>query len=542
MRFEKKLVSYTQREIWEEYCSFLDLSMEEYMEIQNRLLLEQIELMSKCELGQKIFKGKKPTTVKEFLTEIPLTKYEDYADILLPKNESALPGKPAVWLETTWESGNHPVKVAPYTEEMLSVYKNNIIAAMILSTSDKKGQFKVKPNENVLYGLAPLPYATGLFPMLIDSEINMNFMPSLKEAKGLSFSQQSKEGFKQASKCGIDLFFGMSSVIYSISKRFEEQGFSSSGGGLSSLVGMTPKMMLKAASAAYVSKRDKTNIKPKDLFNIDGFVCVGTDTILYKKELEEFWGRRPLEVTGGTEPTCVGTETWSKDGMVFFPDACFYEFIPESEMYRSIDDPEYVPLTYLMDEVVANQLYEIVITVLKGGAFVRYRVGDMYRCIRTKNPYDDLDIPQFEYVDRIPTVIDIAGFTRITENSINKVIEYSKLDVEFYTAYKEYDDKNRSFMHMCVEMSDEAVHNSMITGQIIKDHLSVYFRNFDHDYNDLKKLLGIDPLKVTILPCGTIDKYISRFGKSLRSINPKKEEIIELLRIADRDGGAAECR
>ena len=59
MRFEKKLVSYTQREIWEEYCSFLDLSIEEYMEIQNRLLLEQIELMSKCELGQKIFKGKK---------------------------------------------------------------------------------------------------------------------------------------------------------------------------------------------------------------------------------------------------------------------------------------------------------------------------------------------------------------------------------------------------------------------------------------------------------------------------------------------------
>ena len=81
----------------------------------------------------------------------------------------------------------------------------------------------------------------------------------------------------------------------------------------------------------------------------------------------------------------------------------------------------------------------------------------------------------------------------------------------------------------------------MITGQIIKDHLSVYFKNFDHDYNDLKKLLGIDPLKVTILPCGTIDKYKDRFGKSMRSINPNKEEIIELLRIADRDGGAAEC-
>ena len=148
-----------------------------------------------------------------------------------------------------------------------------------------------------------------------------------------------------------------------------------------------------------------------------------------------------------------------------------------------------------------------------------------------------MEIPQFEYVDRIPTVIDIAGFTRITENSINKVIEYSKLGVEFYTAYKEYDEKNRSYMHMCVEMTEEAIHSSMITANIIKDHLSVYFKNFDHDYNDLKKLLGIDPLKVTILPCGTIDKYKNRFGKSIRTINPKKEEIIELLRIAEWNGG-----
>ena len=132
MRFEKKLVSYTQKQIWEEYCSFLDLSMEEYMNIQKRLLIEQIDLMSKCELGQRLFKGKTPKTVKEFLSEIPLTTYEDYADILLPKNEAALPAKPSVWLETTWESGNHPVKVAPYTVEMLSVYKTNIIAAMIL--------------------------------------------------------------------------------------------------------------------------------------------------------------------------------------------------------------------------------------------------------------------------------------------------------------------------------------------------------------------------------------------------------------------------
>ena len=41
-----------------------------------------------------------------------------------------------------------------------------------------------------------------------------------------------------------------------------------------------------------------------------------------------------MELFAGTEPTCIGTETWTRNGMYFFPDACFYEFIPESEMEK----------------------------------------------------------------------------------------------------------------------------------------------------------------------------------------------------------------
>ena len=540
MRFEKKLKSCTQQEIWDEYCSFLDLSMEEYMNIQKRLLEEQIELMSQCTLGKRLFKNGVPKNADEYRRMVPLTKYEDYADILLAKNENALPKKPAVWLETTWESGSGCIKVAPYSENMLEVYKTNIIAAMILSTSEKKGKFKLKPNENVLYGLAPLPYATGLFPLLIDSEINMHFMPSLKEAKNLSFSQQSKVGFKQASKYGIDLFFGMSSVIYNISKRFEETGFSKGGGGLKSALGMSPSMLARSAKAYYASRRDDTIIKPKDIFKIDGFVCVGTDTALYKKDLEDFWGIRPLEVSGGTEPTCIGTETWSKDGLVLFPDACFYEFIPEQEMLKSLEDESYVPNTYLMDEVSAGSKYEIVITVLKGGAFMRYRVGDVFRCIRIKNPKDGLDIPQFEYVDRIPAVIDIAGFTRITEASIKKVIEYSKAEIDRFTAVKEYDENGRSFLHLFAEMRKDAAMSFSLSESIIREHLSVYFKNYDSDYNDLKRLLGIDPLKVTLLRYGCFDEFERIFGKKIKNINPPCEDIIELVKI--NGGGVRACR
>ena len=34
--------------IWKEYCGFLDLTMQDYMKIQNRLMEEQIQLWSNC--------------------------------------------------------------------------------------------------------------------------------------------------------------------------------------------------------------------------------------------------------------------------------------------------------------------------------------------------------------------------------------------------------------------------------------------------------------------------------------------------------------
>ena len=83
-----------------------------------------------------------------------------------------------------------------------------------------------------------------------------------------------------------------------------------------------------------------------------------------------------MELFAGTEPSIIGTETWTRNGMYFFPDTCFYEFITEKDMLHNYEDPTFTPPTYLMDEVVPGEKYELVITVLKGGAFARYRVGD----------------------------------------------------------------------------------------------------------------------------------------------------------------------
>lgn len=122
---------------------FLDLDLESYMKIQRRLLEEQIGLWCASPLGKKILKDRRPKSIDEFRSMVPLTTYEDYADVLLLKKEDMLPDKPIIWIQTTWEGGKHPIKVAPYTSGMLKTYKNNILTCLMMATSKGRGSFDI---------------------------------------------------------------------------------------------------------------------------------------------------------------------------------------------------------------------------------------------------------------------------------------------------------------------------------------------------------------------------------------------------------------
>lgn len=540
MKFEEKLKNKQHDKIWQEYCGFLDLDLDSYMKIQKRLMSEQISLWSSCELGKKLLKGKRPQSIDEFRQMVPLTTYGDYADILLQKKGDLLPDHPIIWIQTTWEGGKHPIKVAPYTKSMLETYRNNVIACLMLSTCSKKGKFDVRATDKFLYGLAPLPYATGLFPLALNEEIDIEFLPHVKDAVKMSFSARNKEGFKMGLKKGIDFFFGLGSVAYCVSQSFAGTGKSSSRQGedkpkKSIIFNCSLRMLVKLIYAQYRCKKEGRALKPKDLFQLKGFMVAGTDNQCYKDDLEDLWGIRPMELFAGTEPSCIGTETWTRDGMYFFPDTCFYEFIPEAEMYKNMEDDSYEPNTYLMNEVVPGEKYELVITVLKGGAFVRYRVGDVYQCVGLENSEDETRIPRFKYIDRIPSIIDIAGFTRISENSIQDVVDISGLPIENWIAVKEYTKQNRPMMHMYVEMKSEEIMNVALSKEILREHLSIYFKYVDQDYKDLKHILGMDPLKITILKCGTFAAYELQKRKTLKHINPSTFEVMELLRFENKD-------
>jgi len=76
-----------QDEIWDHYCNFLELSTEEAMQIQYRLLEEQLDLLKKSKLGRELLKDMASDSIEEFRRKVPLTTYKDYAPSLLEKNE-----------------------------------------------------------------------------------------------------------------------------------------------------------------------------------------------------------------------------------------------------------------------------------------------------------------------------------------------------------------------------------------------------------------------------------------------------------------------
>jgi hypothetical protein len=533
MKYATKLKKQHDVNLWGEYCGFIELDYPGFKKIQDRLMEEQIKVWSDSGIGQSILKGKHPRNIDEFRRMVPLTKYEDYADILLNRRVDMLPEEPVIWLETTWEGGRHPVKTAPYTNGMLEAFNNNMLSIMTFASSRERNQSLLREKDRVLFGLAPLPYVTGLFPLVLDREIKFNFLPPVKEANAMSFSERNKVGFKMGLAGGIDGFFGMTSIIAYMTEHFSKSAGSHHSGGsgddeAGSIYRMKPKMIGRYLKAKSTCKKENRPMLPRDIFRLKALVCAGTDTACYKQQLQDAWGITLQEIFAGTEMSLLCTETTSHDGMVFFPDSCFPEFIREEDSIRCQDDPTYQPKTLLLEELEEGKNYELVITSLKGGAFARYRVGDMFRCI---SRYGDAStkLPLVSFIDRIRDVIDIAGFTRITKNSVSDVVSLSRLPIEDWVARKEFFEGKRPYMHMYIEIRPDSVDNSELSVQVLREHLKVYFKSLDTDYDDLEKILGIDPLKITVLKCGTFNKYYEREGKRISHMNPSTYEINELI-------------
>ena len=69
-----------------------------------------------------------------------------------------------------------------------------------------------------------------------------------------------------------------------------------------------------------------------------------------------------------------------------------------------------------------GERYELVITSFYGMPFVRYRLGHLIRITALADDEAEIHLPQMVFETRADDLIDIAGFTRISEKTVTQAI------------------------------------------------------------------------------------------------------------------------
>jgi hypothetical protein len=521
----------SEADTWSKYCGFFNLSVPEFMEIQENLLLEEIEFMASSPIGKKLMGEAVPTSVEELRSTVPMTVYEDYAPFLEEQKEDTLAKKPYTWAHTSGASGTF--KRVPYTREFYRCALDNLMAAFILACSRKRGQSTLTRGDKVLFNVAPSPYISGILAAGASRMFNLRPVMTSDEQDNMDFKDKVTKGFELSLRTGVDILVAMTSVLVKLGNDFNNL----SQDNRKSKRMSSPLALPRLARAFLHSKLERRDILPRDLWPVKALIGWGIDTSVYREQVYRYWGAYPYEMHACTEAGIMALQNWNKKDLTLIPYSNFFEFIPEDEWLRNKEDFFYQPRTVLLSEVKPGQRYELVITSFYGMPFLRYRLGHLIRITALEDEEAQVTLPQMVFETRADELIDIAGFTRISEKTIAQTIVNAGLTVEDWAIRKEIGNGKTS-LHLYIELNGEYSRNDIIP--VLHGELA----RIDPGYRDLERMMDIRPLEVTILHPGTFGDYYMQqrdSGAELMQRKPPRmntpDDIIgELLRISNRQG------
>jgi hypothetical protein len=523
-----------KEELWQMCCGFLNLSLEQFMTIQNRLLLEQIELLKNSELGRRLMHGAMPETVQEFREQVPLTTYADYLPELVQKNEDVLPTKPAMWVHTVGRIGEYNFKWVPLPERFLCEFERVAGGIGLLASCNSQGHFLMKEHLKTLATMASRDYGSGIVAYLMQQALGFDLLPA--DIAEMTFQERLEAGFAETLSRGLDAFGGLPSILAYVGEMFKQGAITVDTRFLLS----HPRALACFLKGLIKSKLAHRSLLPKDLWSAKVVVGGGADSAVFREKVEELWGRKPLEIYGATEGGVYATQTWDHEGMTFIPNLNFFEFIPEREWFKWQLDHSYRPKTVLLDEVKAGEKYEIVLTNFHGGIMTRYRIGDVVEITSLRNEKLNIDIPQMVFHSRADDLIDIAGLGRLTERVIGEAVENTGIPYVDWVARKEIID-SKPVLHLYPELGAGYIASEESLATAIREQFKKldrkYRSNFYRLIGDMETVLDLTPVQVTLLPQGAFSNYVARRqseGATLESltlphVNPS-EDVLSLLR------------
>ena len=524
---DKYFQTLTQDQVWQRYCGFLKLSIDDFMDIQKELLMDEVERVADSTLGKKIMGSQKPTSVDEFRRMVPLTLYQDYEPYLTEQRDDALAQKPELWCHSAGRGG-YP-KWIPYTVEYFEKVIRNWLASFILASSRKEGQVNIGPGLRLLAVLPPPPYPSGSTLAAMPQYFSFQAIPPLEGATKADFQERMRKGLEIALRDGVDIASALGSIMVRIGEGFSGQTRSM---GFAPYM-LHPRVIYRVLRGKLRSRREKRTMLPKDLWPVKGIVTGGVDTAIYKDAISHYWGIEPYEFYVATEIAIGAMQGWNKKAMTFCPDNVFLEFIPEQERLKSKDEEGHQPSTVLFNELEEGNLYELVITQFYGMPLLRYRMNDLFQVVALRDDETGVSLPQLVFQRRVADIIDLAGLATLDEKTIWRAIANTGIKYTEWSACKEY-DQNQSFLRLYLELSEERE-----AGEI--EHLiDEQLKAVDSDYRDIDYYLEVQPVRVTLLAPGTFQRYMSEKAKEGADlahlkpphINPPEEVIQRVLQLS----------
>lgn len=513
MNSRKLLEEGRKDELWMKHCGFFSLTPDEFMDIQKRLLLEQINVLGKSPIGKKLFGDHLPASVEEFRQNVPLTTYADYEDDFDRQNEDVLPGKPFVWARTSGRTSSRGPKWIPYTKTMYDRLGDLTVGAMLMASASYPGDVKLERNDKFLLATAPPPYVSAFVSRSAQEQLDVKFLPSLEQGENMEYAARVALGFRLAMREGLDYFMGLASVLARMGEQFEQQ----SGSTKPSKELLDPATLWRLLKAVLIAKVHKRNLLPKDIWKLKGIMTGGADTVVYGSKIEYYWGKKPLQGFGCTEGGNMAMQGWNGKGMVFSPDIAFLEFIPLDQHLRSKADPGFKPRTVLYNELEPG-IYEFVLTNFHGGALVRYRIGDLFEVIALQDEELASPLPQLRFYSRADDVIDLGNLVRLTEKDIWKAIESTQTKYQDWIARKEF---NRSDVSLHIYLEPKP--SESIAVENFQQRLALELSNLSSEFDSLEEILGYNPVCVSLLKPGCFEAYMKgqqKEGADLAHIKP----------------------
>ena len=484
----------TKEQIWQRYCGFLDLSVAEFIEIQEHLLTEQIELISNTQVGKSIIK-EEISTLEEFRHNVPITSYEDYAPYIGNRQDDALLEKPYRWVRSTGYSGS--TKWIPYTKRAFDWMGRSATAATLLCCADDRGEVGVENNVRVLNNLPLNPFLSGVIAEALSEEIELQLIPPVDEQEELSFEARTTKSFERALQTGVDVITSLSSVLIKIGEMFTETPEQ-----LKMPSRIThPRALWRLITSYLRTKFKKQKLLPKDVWPLKGLISHGMESGIYGDRIAEYWGKQLLEYYGTAEAGLIAMQAWNKNFLNFTPFSCFLEFLPEKEWLKSKKNKKRSPTTLLLDELVTGESYLLVITSFYGMPFLRYNTGDIIRITDAEDMDAEIILPQMVFARRADEIIELSEQVGIDEKTIWQALLNTGIKYNSWIARQEMDETDRPIIHLYIEPRDGTKTDDLtrLMGKELK--------NINKDYRELDLNQDEHLLKVTTVTEDTFQQY-----------------------------------